>query len=656
MKVRKRIGIAVTNPEAAYQSRVLEGIITQCERYDYDILSFSPLVQIWFNKKDYLSAELNIFELINFDLIDALIVVTISMTRNDDYSEVRRFERFLKQYATKPVVSVDFPLEGAETVWTDDTPAFRRLTAHVLDVHGVSPEDICLLTGRKELEISQKRIRGFREELEAHGYEFDESRVFYGDYWYPGGTELAERIISGEVKLPKAVICGNDQMAIGLANRLSAAGISVPEQVIVTGFDATQDAVINDIPITSFLPGVSIAGQKAVNAVRRMIDPDAPEIPADVQDDSSLCIGSSCGCQTNIDYLRSNFKLALYRTTRDYSRGFESDRTDMATVIESYMLEQIAGSQSPNDCLMQIYLAAYLLKPFRNFYLCLRPDWLNTYRTLHHGYPDTMKTVIHTVPQGVQSKEDSLVFCSDTDSTVFSTSKLLPVLGVPRDKPGVFYFVPVHFEGDTLGYCVLHCDLSDRVWPTAVFRNWIRNVNSGLEMLRVQNKLLSYSLYDSMTGLYNRRGMDKAYRELCRRSSEGDSCMVCVIDINWLKKINDNYGHFEGDQAIMLVAHCVSELAIDERWFAVRAGGDEFFVIGIGQFDDRLPEIKHSRLLSLTKGMDRESGKPYRLSVSMGSCLRPFTPDIRLEELVHEADAQMYENKKLIKQTENFLK
>ena len=51
VKTRKRLGLIIVNPEQIYQSRILDGIMTQCERYDYDVLSFTPLIDIWFQQK-----------------------------------------------------------------------------------------------------------------------------------------------------------------------------------------------------------------------------------------------------------------------------------------------------------------------------------------------------------------------------------------------------------------------------------------------------------------------------------------------------------------------------------------------------------------------------------------------------------------------------
>lgn len=656
MNNRKKIAVFVISPEILAQQRTMEGIFIQCERYNYDVLTFSSLKDLWFSQRDYVNAELNTFNLANFDLIDGIVVMSLSMRRGNDISVIDRLADTLRaKFKGKPVVFIDFPyeLEGSCTVYTKDYPAFRMITSHLLDVHNVPADKIYFLAAQKGLEISDSRITGFKQELEARGLGWDESRIFYGDFWYGSGRQLADRIISGELEMPRAIICANDQMAIGLTNQLVANGIKVPDQIIIMGYDASQDAVLNSTPITSYEPNLAGASEEAINIIRSQIEPDKPLIAADPLTEKNLCIGSSCGCQINIDYMRMNFKSALYRSFHDNTKGFVADNTDVSTIIESYMLEKMTETQTPAECISEIFNHTYLLSPFRHFYLCLRSDWLNTYKALSEGYPSTMREVIHAVPRNAET-DGIEPFHSESNEHDFPTELMLPQLDLPRDKPGVFHFAPVHFQGDTLGYCVLHCDLESRVTLSAVFRNWVRNINNGLEIVRVQNRLLSYSLYDSMTGLYNRRGMDRAFSHLCRFASENDSCLVSVIDMNWLKKINDNYGHPEGDYAIQLLARCVAELASDEHSFAVRAGGDEFFVIAMGRYDEDSCRQNIEKLLNSVERSNAASGKPYSVSASIGCCLKPFTPGIKLEDLIHEADTNMYHYKHIVKETQTF--
>ena len=63
--------------------------------------------------------------------------------------------------------------------------------------------------------------------------------MYYGNFWNDSGEELARRYLSGEIPRPQAVICTNDFMAFGLCDGLSEAGVDIPGELTVTGYDLT---------------------------------------------------------------------------------------------------------------------------------------------------------------------------------------------------------------------------------------------------------------------------------------------------------------------------------------------------------------------------------------------------------------------------------
>lgn len=83
--MRKRIGLLTIFPEAEYQQRILPGIFSQAEKYDYDVVVFTPLVQVCNINKRYVHGEFNIFELINFSLFDGFIITPVPMTETQNY-------------------------------------------------------------------------------------------------------------------------------------------------------------------------------------------------------------------------------------------------------------------------------------------------------------------------------------------------------------------------------------------------------------------------------------------------------------------------------------------------------------------------------------------------------------------------------------------
>ena len=370
MAKRKLIGVLTANPEGIYHQRLMQGLLTQCRLYDYDVAVFSPLVQVCHYFKSYLKGELNIFELINFDLIDGLIIPSILLSESEQYQKLDEIMKYIGQKTTKPVVLIDYPYSDLPLVITDDRIAFTEITAHILDVHKCDPEKVYFLTGMKGYAVSNDRLGGCLDEYSSRNLKFNENNIFYGDFWYSGGEKLADSIAGGEVPMSEAVICASDHMAIGLIRRLTEKGIKVPDQIIVTGYDATTEAALNDITVTTYAPNVSHAAALAVNKLRSFIDPDAPVLDPPDFPETGLKICSSCGCQENYEYLRSRLYDSLFNVNHNYHNGKLTDSNyDISLLLQSYMLEDLTSAESITNGLEKIISHAYLLEPIDRFYL-----------------------------------------------------------------------------------------------------------------------------------------------------------------------------------------------------------------------------------------------------------------------------------------------
>jgi len=520
---------------------------------------------------------------------------------------------------------------------------FFQITSHVLDFH--KRRNIYFLSGPEKFNISEMRIAGFIEKMKSEGIEVPEDHIFYGDFWYTSGGSLAQRIISEEIPMPEAVICANDQMAIGLQRALTESGIKIPDQILITGYDASQDAALNRITITSFLPDISGMAQEAINRIRRIIEPDKPVKSIEKFDKNNLFTGMSCGCQSDISHTIQCIEASIIRKKRDFNRNDIRDNEDIGHFIESYMLEHLTATQYPSQCLVEINKMIYLFNPYDHFYLCVKPDWLNTEEKFVDGYPDEIRCVIHAISETAEYKYDvSQRYANNDACHTFKTKLMLPELFDENDEPYVFYFVPLHFQDSVLGYSVLQCDMIRRIKITFVFRNWIRNVNNALEMTRVQNRIMSFSLYDNMTGLYNRRGMDIKLNDLQYVALPDSICAVFVFDMDELKKINDTYGHSDGDFGIMLVASAVKHVTKDSE-IAIRAGGDEFYIIGIGKYSIDMMEQRENDFKSILSSKNLVSNKPYTITASIGYYMKPFSGLDNIQEIIDIADENMYRNK-----------
>ena len=647
---RKRIGVILSNPETIYQQRLMDGIFAQCHKYDYDVVIFCTLVMSCHFDKKYLDSELNIFELINFENLDGIIVDTISLSEDKTVWIREYIADKLKKECTKPVVSLDLPLGDFPTVYTDDIYAFQVITSHIIDVHKC--KKIYFLTGMKDYTVAENRLLGFRNEMEKRNLPVNDSNVFYGDFWYTSGENLADQIAAGEVEMPEAIICASDHMAIGLANRLVKHGIKIPEQIIITGYDATSEAAINTPTITTYVPDVAKSTAEAVNFLRKAIEPDKEILPALHTADNGMRLCSSCGCPENLMYIKKRLNDSIFNINHNFNDNNMQDKVDISLLLDSYMYENFTASSDIEDCMWKIYGSDYLIRPYGDFYLCLTENWINADDMTEKGYPPVMNNVIHTVPTNTFEAPSEKQHLSLDSTHIFDTKLMLPQLYDDRDVPSVFYFAPVHFANHTLGYSVLRCDLTQEHKIGCVYKNWLRNVNNALETVRIRYQLLKFSHRDVMTGLYNRRGMDDMLKKFNEKASLADNWLIFVIDMDGLKFINDNYGHSEGDYGITSIALAAQQICRSNE-ICVRAGGDEFYIVGLGDYSmvDALVRIENFN--QLIEETNKTSGKPYKLSASIGYCCEPYSSGINFHEAVHIADGRMYENKVARKKQRN---
>ena len=98
------------------------------------------------------------------------------------------------------------------------------------------------------------------------------------------------------------------------------------------------------------------------------------------------------------------------------------------------------------------------------------------------------------------------------------------------------------------------------------------------EEVKLKNVLIQESNYDALTGLYNRRGMDKKLEELFAKPEEMRYAAVIMIDADGLKNINDTYGHDKGDIYLKKIANIINNYGIGSS-VASRQGGDEYVLL-----------------------------------------------------------------------------
>jgi diguanylate cyclase (GGDEF)-like protein len=147
-----------------------------------------------------------------------------------------------------------------------------------------------------------------------------------------------------------------------------------------------------------------------------------------------------------------------------------------------------------------------------------------------------------------------------------------------------YLFAPLHFMEHTAGFlCVRNCLDLMRIKGVSVIVSTLtmalRTYFSAQSLTYINRVLSGVSMKDGLTGLYNRLGYHELAYPLYRKmASRGEKLSILFLDMDRLKHINDDYGHGEGDGAILCVATAIRENVPSDA-IPVRYGGDEFLII-----------------------------------------------------------------------------
>lgn len=188
----------------------------------------------------------------------------------------------------------------------------------------------------------------------------------------------------------------------------------------------------------------------------------------------------------------------------------------------------------------------------------------------------------------------------------------------------------------------LHQKVSEMERINAVLDASIRQKTAELEASNA--RLQSLAVTDDLTGLNNRRGFKLLAEELlklARRS--GHVLWLVYADLDYLKRINDAFGHVAGDEALISVAKILMQ-TFRESDVVGRIGGDEFAILTIDSSAQGF-EVIQTRLQGSLEAHNQQSRAGYVLSLSFGTVQVELDSVRSMDELLAQADTLMYANK-----------
>jgi LacI family transcriptional regulator len=167
------------------------------------------------------------------------------------------------------------------------------LTRHLIDDHGLTR--LAFISGGEDSPDAAARFDGFQRALRDTGLPVPEDPAIRGNFTQADGRIAAERLLDAAGQVPQALVCANDQMAVGALQTLERRGIEVPRDVAVVGFDGIPLGRVVRPSLTTVSQPMRRLGETAVELlVERLREPDRE--PRSVLLPVAQTHRTSCGC------------------------------------------------------------------------------------------------------------------------------------------------------------------------------------------------------------------------------------------------------------------------------------------------------------------------------------------------------------------------
>ena len=572
-------------------------------------------------EEDSRSPETAVFDIIPYDKADAIIIM-------DEKIKSHRVSRQIVNKAAKrkiPVIVVDGIYPGTIGICFDYAAGFDELVRHVVEHHKAKRPH--LIAGIKGNVFSEEREAVFRKVLSDNGISCGENDISYGEFWAaPARAAMHAVLDSGDI--PDAVICANDIMAINVCDVIRESGYSIPDDMIVTGFDGYDETFLSTPGITTSSCDIAYLADACADILKNIEEEGFSE--RNVRIRPHMFANESCGCERCTEIAN---RLALKRFNNESYRYQDDIRMIHDTTA------RMLSARSWEDAISYLRTSNtrnIISDKTGNIFCLLDRSCLNDSRNYY------------------LSKSGSGEYClvydernSENTITPFDIGDIAPKLDELLESGYPLIFQTLDYMGKAMGYiCFFMTDY--KITNYAKTPNITDMVSQGLGgyiNMRYEQYLLSKveDMYriDALTGLLNRLAFNEAFEEMKQKpENAGRTLTVFMIDLNHLKTINDKLGHAAGDRAIAAVAAALRSVCPDET-LCVRFGGDEMLAFVPGDCD---PDKIISDMNGILEEASEKNG--YEISASCGTYQTVLSKEMDMEDAVRHADENMYIVKK----------
>ncbi len=289
VKNRKTVGVFVSKVGRVWGLDYMSAITDSAEAHDINLVCFVGGKPTAMTTPGQMSPSYGLYDLAQTADLSG-IILSADLGHGVPREEIRQFAQ---SFAHIPMTATALEVENIPSLIVDSVGGMRMLIRHLIEVHGY--KRIAFICGPKRQVEAEQRLFAYREELKAHGIEYDERLVVQGDYSPESGRAAIKKLMEGRKVKFDAVAAANDLMAFGAMEMLRNYGLHIPSDVAVTGFDDVREARSLGVPLTTVRQPFYDLGKNTFETLLKVIDGDSEPTLTTIP--SGLVVRWSCGCQ-----------------------------------------------------------------------------------------------------------------------------------------------------------------------------------------------------------------------------------------------------------------------------------------------------------------------------------------------------------------------
>jgi diguanylate cyclase (GGDEF)-like protein len=635
------VGVLIGNAHTNHPRALIKGICDCAKGSNVHVIFFLGTQTTMFyrelvkDREDFDYQYNTVYDYAMLAQVDVLIIAYGSLCI---FQENIVKEQFLERFRNIPYVLLEDMTEDERGIYiiADNYNGIKQCVEHLVRAHGYSK--ICYLSGPRDNRDAKERLQAYLDTMDKYGLLVTEDMIAYGNF-----SEYVDKQVEELLdKNPEidAIVCSNDEMAISVYRVCEQRGLQIGKDIGVTGFDNAEMAKNMQPPLTTVLQDSYRMGEQAFEKACLL---------AELKHGTSGRLYTDFICRESCGCMRHR-TLSVEKTVQMEEQNLRD------TVLELRQFQHMA------------WMGPIIMRDLMQETADERQFYGRAVKTMNSV--GAKNVLIYVLKKPVEYKKCSEWVCPSKLYLAASFQQGKITTYAPNERPIInkehdllddgncgqahIYMNFLLFEG-ARQYGILAVEIKPEAIPyfymvalqfgtSLRFFEVSQKERAAKKKLKEKNELLSFiAAYDSLTGIFNRRGIMESMVEF-NRLHQGEQAYLLIGDLDHLKQINDIYGHLEGDCAIRTIAGILKEV-LGEYGDIGRIGGDEFVAVFLTRFKVN-KEIFIRKIYEKCEEYNQTSDKPYYVNVSLGAVEFTCGEETDFKEMIKHADDCLYQAKR----------